>query len=90
VRLTFVEVSGDSRCPADAICIQGGDAVVVVRGTAGSMSRNLELHTGDASRAAEVFESVRVELNELQPYPFASRPPIGKDAYRATMTVTRP
>jgi len=31
VRLQFVEVSGDSRCPADAFCIQGGDATVHVR-----------------------------------------------------------
>ena len=36
VRLEFVEVSGDSRCPADALCIQGGDAVVRLRATAGT------------------------------------------------------
>src|SRR5690349_5122674 len=26
VQLQFVDVTGDSRCPADVFCIQGGDA----------------------------------------------------------------
>ena len=30
-RLRFEGVTGDSRCPVDAICIQGGDAVVKVQ-----------------------------------------------------------
>lgn len=89
VRLEFVEVSGDSRCPADALCIQGGDAVVHLRATAGTASRTLELHTGDASRAVDAFQGLRVQLNELQPYPFSSRPPIGKSDYKATLTVTQ-
>ncbi len=88
VRLEFVDVTGDSRCPADAICIQGGDAVVRVRGTAGSNASTLELHTGDSSRAAATFQGLRVELIELQPYPFSSRP-IGPGDYRATLRVTQ-
>ncbi len=87
VRLEFVEVSGDSRCPADAICIQGGDAIVRLQATAGTAATTLELHTGDASRAADVFQGLRVELKELQPYPFSSRT-IEKGDYRATLTVT--
>ena len=88
VRLEFLEVSGDSRCPADAICIQGGDAVVRLRAAAGTAATTLELHTGDASRAADVFQGLRIELKELQPYPFSSRPPIEKGDYKATLTVT--
>ena len=30
LRVQFVRVTGDSRCPADAVCIQGGDALVQV------------------------------------------------------------
>src|SRR5687768_568053 len=44
----FVEVSGDSRCPADAICILGGDAIVRVQAiTAGGAQYPYELHTGN-------------------------------------------
>jgi hypothetical protein len=88
IRLEFVEVSGDSRCPADAICIQGGDAVVRLQARAGTVERALELHTGDSSRAAEVFQGLRIELRELQPYPFSSRT-IAQGDYRATLIVTR-
>jgi hypothetical protein len=88
VRLEFVEVSGDSRCPADAICIQGGDAVVRLRATAGTAATTLELHTGDASRSADVFQGLRVQLKELQPYPFSSRT-IAQGDYKATLTVAQ-
>lgn len=87
VRLEFLEVSGDSRCPADALCIQGGDAQVRLR-AGGSAGATLNLHTGDESRAAAVFGDLRVELKGLQPYPFSSRTIEQRD-YRATLTVTR-
>lgn len=86
-RLEFVEVSGDSRCPADAICIQGGDAVVRLRASGGTSSTMLELHTGDASKAFAEFQGLRVELQELRPYPFSSRV-IARDDYKATLMVT--
>jgi len=88
VRLEFVEVTGDSRCPADALCIWLGDAVVRLRATAGPSAITLELHTGDAAHASATFQGLRVELKELQPYPFSSRT-IAQGDYRATLTVTR-
>jgi len=87
VRLRFEGVTGDSRCPADAICIQGGDAVVklVASGDAGSLS--IDLHTGDASRASVTYGNVKVSLVELQPYPFSTRT-IAPGDYRATLVVS--
>ena len=84
----FVQVTGDSRCPGDAVCIQGGDAIVHVQVIAGGSTTAYQLHTGDSSRAAVVHGSVRITLSELQPYPFSSRPPITPGDYRATFTVT--
>jgi hypothetical protein len=90
LRLRFVRVSGDSRCPGDAICIHGGDATVQVLATGdGSDSSLLGLHTGDSSQASAVYQGVRITLVELQPYPFGSLPPIEPDDYRATLTATR-
>jgi hypothetical protein len=87
VRVEFVRVSGDSRCPADAICIQGGDALVQVRVSNGGAAE-YDLHTGDLSRAAVTHGGYRIELVQLQPYPFSSRT-IEPGDYRATLTVTR-
>jgi hypothetical protein len=86
--LEFVGVTGDSRCPGDAVCITGGDAVVQVRARGNPGTIVLELHTGDTSRAAVSYGSLRVALVELQPYPFSSRPPIVPSDYRATLQVT--
>ena len=84
----FVDVAGDSRCPADAICIQGGDAVVRIRVLDGGAVSAYELHTGDSSRATVTHTQVRIALVELQPYPFSSRT-IASSEYRATLRVTR-
>jgi hypothetical protein len=87
LQVQFLSVSGDSRCPADAVCIQGGDALVHVRVTNGA-SAEVVLHTGDLSRASVSHAGVEIELVQLQPYPFSSRT-IEPVEYRATLKVTR-
>ena len=88
VTLRFEGVTGDSRCPGDAICITGGDAIVKVSASGDGGSLSLDLHTGDSSRATATYGSVKVSLVELQPYPFSSRPPIVPSDYRATLVVS--
>jgi hypothetical protein len=88
LRVQFVEVTGDSRCPADAVCIQGGDAQVHIRAVDGGAPSTYQLHTGDSSRATVTHNQFRITLVELQPYPFSSRT-IAQGDYRATLTVTR-
>ena len=85
--IEFTGVTGDSRCPADAVCIQGGDAVVHIRVTGGATSA-YELHTGDESRSGVVHGLYRIALVQLQPYPFSSQPVAPYDS-RATLIVSR-
>jgi hypothetical protein len=85
--IEFTGVSGDSRCPADAICIQGGDAIVHVR-VSGDGSAVYELHTGDTTKATAAHARYLISLVELQPYPFSSSP-IAPGDYRATLAVKR-
>jgi hypothetical protein len=86
--IRFTGVTGDSRCPADALCIQGGDARVAVRVSGGGDAATFELHTGDASRASVTHRGYRITLVTLEPYPFSSRPITDAD-YRATFAVAR-
>jgi hypothetical protein len=72
--LEFLRVSGDSRCPAGFFCIQVGDAIVQLRATSGG-SIDYELHTGDQARTVVSHGPIRIELVQLQPYPFPSTPP---------------
>ncbi|MEO7275692.1 MAG: hypothetical protein ABIX28_00640 [Vicinamibacterales bacterium] len=80
--LTFVGVTGDSRCPADANCIQGGDALVQLQASAGGSSHEIELHTGNQQPVTA--GGVTYELVRLIPYPFSSRT-IDAGDYRATV-----
>ena len=82
----FVSVVGDSRCPGDAICIQGGDAIVRIDIESGEDRGQRDLHT--ATLAPVSFDDVQLQLVELQPYPFSSRPFDPAD-YRATLRVIR-
>lgn len=84
----FVGVTGDSRCPANAICIWLGDATVHLRIFGGRAPSDYELHTGDSQRRSVLHRDLRIELIQLQPYPFSSRT-IDPSDYRATMLVRR-
>jgi hypothetical protein len=88
LNVQFLQVTGDSRCPADALCIQGGDAIVHIRVLDGGATSSYALHTGDSSRATVTHNRVRISLVELQPYPFSSRT-IAPGEYRATLTVSQ-
>ena len=83
----FVSVTGDSRCPIDAICVWGGDAIVRIHIASGTGRGDRDLHTGDMQPVS--FDSVEVRLVELTPYPFSGRTTPQRD-YRATLRVLRP
>jgi hypothetical protein len=86
VRLEFVEVTGESRCPANVQCVWAGDAIVHVRALDGAAVADYELHAGDSRRSAASHRQLRIELVQLEPYPVSTRP-IGQDDYRATLRV---
>jgi len=86
LRVRFVRVSGDSRCPADAVCIQGGDAIVHVVVAEGGVETPYELHTSDPAQGRVTHGRYRLQLVELQPFPFSSRT-ILPGEYRASFTV---
>jgi hypothetical protein len=82
----FNGVANDSRCPADAVCITGGDAHVQIRVASGLGTREYILHTGDLKPVTH--DDLTIHLVELAPYPFSSRT-IAPNEYRATLRVTR-
>jgi hypothetical protein len=88
VRMRFEEVTSDSRCPIHAICVWAGDAVVAISLLDGIGSSRHELHTSDASRRSATHRNVRIEVVDLQPYPFSGQP-VDLPEYRATFRATR-
>ena len=87
IRIRFQAVLGDSRCPADAFCIQGGDAIVRIDILAlGRAVSTYDLHTGDMKPIRH--GDLTIALESLSPYPFSSRT-IAPGDYRATLRITR-
>jgi hypothetical protein len=82
----FTGVPADSRCPADVVCIQLGEAVVQIRVRGAGAWTDYELLTGNPQRSFVRHADLRVELRQLQPYPFSSRQ-IAPGDYRATLAV---
>jgi hypothetical protein len=82
-------VTGDSRCPADAICVWAGDAAVHLRVVDATGGADYALHTMEVPRAVVTHRDVRISLAELQPYPFSHRT-IAPGDYRATLIVSQP
>jgi hypothetical protein len=84
--IRFNGVTGDSRCPADAVCIQGGSAEVRITAASDASTRDLVLMTGDMRPVQH--GPFTIALVQLAPYPFSSRT-IPPEDYRATLRVTR-
>jgi hypothetical protein len=88
LKLTFDRVRADSRCPLDAICIQAGEAIVVLTlsQSAGAQAER-ELRTTPALSEASYLSYV-IKLVALAPYPRSTQQ-IRPEDYVATLTVER-
>jgi hypothetical protein len=82
----FNRITGDNRCPADAICILGGSADVNITAAADRSARDYVLKTGDMQPVQH--EGYTIALIEVAPYPFSART-IQPDEYRTTLRVIR-
>lgn len=86
LRITFLAVADDSRCPINAQCISAGDAEIILRIKAGNQeARNYRLHTDAAPRQlvipANIYppgmtgipKSYVIGIDSLNPLPTAGK-----------------
>lgn len=88
--VTFVAVTGDSRCPEGAECVWEGDAAVAAEMDLLGETSSHTLHTsGDARLGPRSVErgGYRLELEALEPSPRVGAA-ISPSEYRATLRVT--
>jgi hypothetical protein len=86
IAVRFVRVANDSRCPADAVCVLGGDAQVQIVVFSTGRNQNYDLHTGDMKPVTH--EGYTIHLVKVEPYPFSAST-IQPDEYRVTLRVTK-
>ncbi len=86
LRVGFADLTEDSRCPTDVVCVWRGNAAVQLGLTLGSgPTQPFTVNTGVDPFSA-VFGSYRVTILDVSPAP-VSTSPIDRDDYRARLRV---
>jgi hypothetical protein len=90
LRIRFVAVENDSRCPADVTCVWAGNAAVQLQLGTGSGSKTVTLNTSKSpSFLGETeYRGYKVKLVELSPYPRSDRK-IARRDYTATLLISK-
>jgi hypothetical protein len=89
VRITFDNVSDDSRCPAGASCMWAGDAAAAFTlETPPSAALHRTLHTNGRFERETEYGGLVVRLEDVEPHPKEGAT-IRPDDYRATLVVTK-
>jgi hypothetical protein len=90
LRITFLTVETDSRCPSDVKCVWAGNAAVQFQLTNGRSNKTVTLNTGRGGAfVSEVeYKGYKVKLVDLSPYPRSDRQVAASD-YAATLFVSK-
>jgi hypothetical protein len=86
LRLTFVAVTGDSRCPEDVVCVWAGSAPIELRVQLPGRDTALLLDPTQGPQTG-IVEGWRVALRALNPAPHTGRT-IPASEYEATFRVS--
>ncbi|MGB7070058.1 MAG: hypothetical protein WBD22_11240, partial [Pyrinomonadaceae bacterium] len=69
IKIHFIEMVEDSRCPTDVDCIWAGNAKIKINASKqGKTSKIVELNTGQGDNHFK-FEGYKIELTDLNPKP---------------------
>lgn len=90
LRIKFVAVETDSRCPSDVNCVWAGNAAVQFQLSNGRSNKTVTLNTGRGGAfVSEVeYRGYKVKLVDLRPYPRSDRQIAASD-YAATLLVSK-
>ncbi len=86
LRIRFLEMVDDSRCPIDVDCVTAGNARIRVRVSTLRRSKELSLNTN--TRTTATFAGYRLRLTNLTPKP-RSNIRINRNGYVAVISVAR-
>ena len=85
----FIGVTIDTRCPANVMCIQMGDAYIALEASVANTRRAFELQVLNPMNRETEVRGFTITIESLAPYPFAPEP-IDPADYRVTLRVHRP
>ena len=87
IKIAFVELVEDSRCPEDVTCVWAGNAKIKIRVTKNGRSKVLELETMKRKEAPD-FAGYQFSLMDLVPK-LRSNVRVNRNAYKAVISMTK-
>lgn len=88
LKIKFLEVTEDSRCPTGVDCIWAGNAKVKVQVIGSHRSQIFEFNTNVGPKG-DIFDGWAITIDNLTPYPHADKP-IDKRSYKVKFAIERP
>jgi len=89
MKITFLNVTSDSRCPTDVTCVWQGKAEIDVNLQKEDQDVTVSLPIGgDSNQDVTVFNQYLIQLVDLSPYPVSTKN-IQTDEYSAKINVTK-
>ena len=73
LKITFLNVTSDSRCPADVTCIWQGQADIEISVQKGDQDSTVSLSIGgDSSPEESIFDLYLIQLVDISPFPIST------------------
>jgi hypothetical protein len=89
MKITFLNVTSDSRCPTDVTCVWQGKADIDVNLQKEDQDVTVSLPIGgDSKQDVTVFNQYLIQLVDLSPYPVSTKN-IQTDEYAAKINITK-
>jgi hypothetical protein len=88
LKIKFLEVTEDSRCPTGVDCIWAGNAKIKVKIVGSHSSQIFEFNTNMGPKG-DIFDGWAITIDKLTPYPQANKE-IDKKCYRVEFAISRP
>lgn len=88
LKIKFIEVIEDSRCPIGVDCIWAGNAKIKVQITGSKRSQIFEFNTNLGPKG-DIFDGWAITIENLTPYPHADKS-IDPKSYKVKFTIARP
>jgi hypothetical protein len=90
LRIKFMVVESDSRCPSDVKCVWAGNAAIKLQLSGLGKSKSVTLNTSQAGQfvSETIYQGYKVKLVDLGPYPLSTQK-IAPGDYQATLLVVK-
>jgi hypothetical protein len=88
LKVQFIEVMEDSRCPTGVNCVWAGNARVKIKVTSKRLGEKIFEANTTGGPKGDQWDGYAINLEDVTPYPKANRP-IGKASYRVSISVSR-